>query len=175
MFSIADPSKLFVRLKGDAKYAQSTREGIYNLAPNPINGKPHWIQDTKRNAIWYNIDFGVWNIGLLKNLGSIKTGIVSLDSTNNGPFEASNWAYVKNSKWVTASADSVVVVEDSNIPFRKTNPRKRSSSRIIFPTTVSTAILFPSRPQSFTSLMENFCQEINRVFSFSRCLIGIFP
>ena len=126
-------------MKGDAKYAQSTREGAYILTSNLINGKPHWIQNSKRNAIWYNIDFGVWNIGLLKNLGSIKTGIVSLDSTNNtSPIEATTWAYVKNGKWITAPADSVMVEEDFNIPFRKTsNPRKRSSTRITFPSSCS--------------------------------------
>ena len=31
------------------------------------------------------------------------------------------------------------------------------------------------RAQSFTSLMANFCQYINRVSSFSRCLNGTFP
>ena len=104
-----------------------------------MNGKSYWIQNSKRNAIWYNIDFGVWNIGLLKNLGSIKSGIVSLDSTNNtSPIEATTWAYVKNGKWITAPASSVMVEEDFNIPFRRTsNPRKRSSTRITFPSSCS--------------------------------------
>ena len=31
------------------------------------------------------------------------------------------------------------------------------------------------RSQSFTSLMADLCQDINRGFAFSRCLNGIFP
>ena len=97
--------KLIVTAKGEAKDTQSSRAGIYVLGPNPVNGKPHWLQNSSSNAIWYDNENGDWNIGPPKNLGSDEAEIYSPDDVA-GPQVAATWKYY-NKKWITS--DDILV------------------------------------------------------------------
>ena len=97
--------KLIVTAKGEAKDTQSSRAGIYVLGPNPVNGKPHWLQNSSSHAIWYDNENGDWNIGPPKNLGSDEAEIYSPDDVA-GPQVATTWKYY-NKKWITS--DDILV------------------------------------------------------------------
>ena len=95
---------MIVTLNGQAKYAQSIRAGIYVLAPNLVNDKPHWLQDQGSNAIWHRKRYVGWRIG---NLGSSLGGLYSTDD-EPGPQEASTWNYYNyDKKWITS--DDILV------------------------------------------------------------------
>ena len=101
-----NPLKLVVTAKGEAKNTQFSRAGIYLLGPNPVNGKPHWLQNSSSsNAIWYDDKNGDWNIGPIKNLGTDKAKIYSPDDVA-GPQVATTWKY-RNKKWITS--DDILV------------------------------------------------------------------
>ena len=95
---------------GAANRAQSSREGIYILQPDDVNGKEHWLQqdslDGRLNAIWFDKEFPGWNIGLIKNLGSSNSALYSDNST--GPLEATTWKYLSGPTWVEAT-DLIIV------------------------------------------------------------------
>ena len=91
-----NPLKLIVTAKGEAKDTQSSSAGIYILRPNPVSGKPHWLQNSSSNTIWYDDKNGDWNIGPLKDLGSDKAEIYSPDDVA-GRQVATTWIY-KNKK-----------------------------------------------------------------------------
>ena len=98
-------TNLTIRLTGEAQKFQRTKQGIYILQPNYINGKKYWLQPGGPNAIWYdkeNPDQG-WNIGPIGNLGSSIASIVSEDSI--GPLEATTWKYhdVMDDEFIEAS------------------------------------------------------------------------
>lgn len=98
-------TNLTIRLTGEAQKFQQTKQGIYILQPNHINGKKYWLQPGGPNAIWYdkeNPDQG-WNIGPIGNLGSSIASIVSEDSI--GPLEATTWKYhdVMDDEFIEAS------------------------------------------------------------------------
>ena len=96
---------MIVTAKGEAKDTQSSRAGIYVLGPNPVNGKPHWLQNSSSNSIWYDDKKGNWNIAHQDNLGS---GIGGIYSNNDvaGPQVATTWHYYDN-KWITS--DDILV------------------------------------------------------------------
>ena len=97
-----NPSKLIVTLKGEAKDAQSSSAGMYVLGPNPVNGKPHWLQDPGSNAIWNLKNSKFWLIGLQDDLGGSRS--VSIFSTDEvaSPQEATNWQYYDGKEWITS-------------------------------------------------------------------------
>ena len=112
---IADPLKLIVTLKGEAKEAQSTRAGIYVLGPKPVNGKSHWLKDSGTDAIWFDNKNGFWNIGNEDSLGTAQAGIVSYENVTS-PLKATTW-YYSNNGW-TKSDDILVdtFVEPGTVP-----------------------------------------------------------
>ena len=85
------PATITVTLLGAAKKAQFSREGIYILQPDDVNGKKHWIKQGGSNALWYGKK-GYWNIGPLWNCGSDTAGLIS--NVSIGPLEATTWKYV---------------------------------------------------------------------------------
>ena len=94
------PFKLIVTLKGQSKDAQSSLAGIYVLEPNPINDKPHWLQNSGSEAIWYNKyikDIGIWAIG---------SRIISFDDVSS-PQEATTWQYFDGKDFVVS--DDIMV------------------------------------------------------------------
>ena len=96
---------MVVTANGEAKDTQSNKAGIYVLGPNPVNSKPHWLQNTGTHAIWYNEEKEIWAIGLQKSLGSNKAWIYSSDDVAS-PQEATTWIYY-DKKWITS--DDVLV------------------------------------------------------------------
>ena len=106
--SITDknPLKLIVTLKGEAKDAQSSREGIYILGPNLVNGKSHWLQNSGTNAIWYTKDKRHWHIADQVHLGNDRAGIFSSEELA-GPQEATTWKYYNGDKWIIS--DDILV------------------------------------------------------------------
>ena len=103
-YLITDPWKLIVTLKGDPKYHQAGRAGIYVLGPNAVNERSHWLQDPGPNAIWYNN--GSWKIGDQRILGGTLAGLKSYDGLG-GPQEATSWKYANDVKWITS--DDILV------------------------------------------------------------------
>ena len=92
---------LNVKLDGDAKLAQISKEGYYYLNSVLVNGKENWMQYQGSNAIWYDNHYKTWNIGAKNNLG---TSRYSLCSTNDAirPEEVTSWIVNldKNGKWM---------------------------------------------------------------------------
>ena len=86
---------MIVTLKGEAKDAQSGREGIYILGPNLVNGKSHWLQNSGTNAIWYTKETRGWHITDQVHLGNERAGIFSSEDVA-GPQEATTWKYYKS-------------------------------------------------------------------------------
>ena len=93
--------KLIVTAKGEAKDTQSSRAGIYILGPNPVNGKPYWLQNSSSNAIWYDDKQGRWHIAPLLSSG----WIYSPDDVAT-PQVATTWKYY-NKKWI--ASDDILV------------------------------------------------------------------
>ena len=84
---------MLVTLYGDAKKAQSGREGFYILQTDCVDKKPCWYQENGENSgsvIWKKD--GLWIIGPKKYLGSKKGQIYSPDDVEN-PLQALTWKY----------------------------------------------------------------------------------
>ena len=107
MYLITDPLNLTVKLKGEAKDAQSSRAGFYFLGPNEINGKSHWLQNPGTNAIWYEKNVKHWIIGRQDEIGSGK-GYITTSEDVPGPQEAKEWKYLHNDTWTTYGDDILV-------------------------------------------------------------------
>ena len=95
---------LNVKLDGDAKLAQTGKEGYYTLNSILVNGRRNWIQYQGSNAIWYDDYHKTWNIGVKQNLG---TSSCSIYSTNDAaiPEEATTWMVlnIDNGSWTTTT------------------------------------------------------------------------
>ena len=122
------PAKLIVKLKGDAKTHQGAREGIYNIGPNSVNYKPHWIHENGETAIWWYKDKSSWRIGRCVGLGKDKCGLLSFQETPaivehpqmhpqmhpqilpQMPYNATGWKYFNSNQWIK-SDDIMVTVE----------------------------------------------------------------
>ena len=89
---------MHVTLYGDAKKAQSSREGLYFLQTDPVNKKPCWFQENGGNAIWNDGD-GWWIIGPKKGLGEDTCGIYSADDVED-PHQALTWNYSNSVNWI---------------------------------------------------------------------------
>ena len=88
-------------------------EGSYLLGPNQVNGKAYWIQKEGSSAIWYS--FGIWCIGLKKNLGSDSIQAYSPDDVI-GPLETTTWKYMVNGngKWIPTT--DIVIQSGTYLP-----------------------------------------------------------
>ena len=94
------PMELIVTLKnGSLKNALEHKEveidGIYNLGPdlNNTNGKPYWLQENGKIAIWNNPDFNNWIFGPKESIGSNRYyGLSSSSEKSTGPYDA-KWTY----------------------------------------------------------------------------------
>ena len=93
---------LNITLDGDAKLAQSHREGHYTLASTAVNGKKTWIHDQGSNVIWYDKELNNWKIGTKKNLGTTTCSLYSTNDTR-GPEEAITWKYWNDYEWISTS------------------------------------------------------------------------
>ena len=116
------PKKLIVSLRGEVKSLHKVLEGTYILAPKPENGKPCWIQEFGKNAIWRFKDKKVegWANGLRDHIGFSMYMLFKLFTKDDKdlPDETENWEYLKNGKWIEAPKDAYgigsVVVELGN-------------------------------------------------------------
>ena len=78
------------------------------MGRNPVNDKPHWLQDRGSNAIWHLKDRKAWVIGFQEDLGGLRAFMGSDDEVA-GPQEATNWNYYNEpKKWITTSDDILV-------------------------------------------------------------------
>ena len=84
------PLKLIIMLKGELKAAFPSVPGIYIRGPNS-KYQNWWFQDPGTSAIWYDFDYGGWNIGSQDDLGTSKTWFYALDGA--GPEIAKTWEY----------------------------------------------------------------------------------
>ena len=97
---------------GEAKVAQSSTEGIYELQPNKINGKQHWLHQDGSCALWYNKQNQNWNIGQIGNLGSTSALIKSSD-VSIGPLEATTWSYENSGQFMEATSTNLISLKAS--------------------------------------------------------------
>ena len=116
MKSISDPllppTKLKVKLQGEAKKHKGDQSGAYTLQPNLVNGYPTWMQISSRNSIWL-YSHGVWVIGFTSDLGSNTAGIIGPKAECDWPQKLSGWQYGDmdgTNTW--HDAGSHIVIED---------------------------------------------------------------
>ena len=98
-----------VELKGKPLEGQGTNPGLYILAPNLVNGKSHWLQDSRINAIWYDNKDGDWIIGPQGSIGGSKQIAFYTNEDVVSPQEATTWKYysVALGKWI--NSDDILV------------------------------------------------------------------
>ena len=105
---------IVVTFKNGALAAQSSRQGIYQIAEK-VNGKRSWKNNI--NAVWYDTDaYGSisddWIIGSLGGLGGNSGGIASTGNQgmSSCPYNVSMdaWKY-SNSGWIIADANDVSI------------------------------------------------------------------
>ena len=66
----------------------------------------YWVQDNKKNAIWYIPQWKKWAIGSINNLGTKRRGLESeKQMVGECPFKAT-WSYY-GIKWNLANKDVV--------------------------------------------------------------------
>ena len=57
-------------LRNDLKEKWNTSEGVYVLGSTKVNGKPHWLQEGVKHAIWYDDKLLNWKLGDISQLGT---------------------------------------------------------------------------------------------------------
>ena len=97
-------------MSGDAKEAQSSKEGIYTLSLDTVNGKSYWMQEEGTSAIWFDKKYGNWKIGSKDNLGTSASGLYSNFNLNK-PQDVIFWSYyiTDNNTWIEANENEVYV------------------------------------------------------------------
>ena len=99
-------------MSGDAKEAQSSKEGIYTLSLDTVNGKSYWMQEEGTSAIWFDKKYGNWKIGSKDNLGTSASGLYSSRKRNvKKPQDETIWNYYNtdNKTWIQANGNEVYV------------------------------------------------------------------
>ena len=94
--------KLIVKLEGEAKKIQGQREGLYIIGDHLVNNRRHWVQENRKNALWYDEPFGNWKIGLLSGLGNNnKFGLRSKSAivVNHKQYALSSKEWPENCIW----------------------------------------------------------------------------
>ena len=89
---------MIVTITGEANNAKFRGiPGIYLLAPNSINGRSHWLQESGSNAIWNfiyykgeGVTYSAWGIGSQDDIGKTNTDLTSVDDAA-GPQKPSYW------------------------------------------------------------------------------------
>ena len=95
-----------VTINGEVENSQlSGIPGTYDLGPNFINGKSHWLQESNSNAIWYN-GWGGWFIGSQDDIINNIALIISFDGVAS-PQEVSTWYYYDGSSYIIS--DDILV------------------------------------------------------------------
>ena len=118
--AVASQAKLVIKLSGDAKDAQSSKEGIYTLSLDTVNGKSYWIQEEGTSAIWFDKKYGNWKIGSKDNLGTSASGLYSNGNVNK-PQDATIWNYyiTDNKTWIKANENEVYAGSTVNFRFKE--------------------------------------------------------
>ena len=88
---------------------QGSRQGIYRHNSSFVNGKPSWTLNS--SAIWYVIEYNVWAIGNLEDIGTAIGAIISGDSTFWCPFDMPSeyWKYYYMSAWINAGGNGIKI------------------------------------------------------------------
>ena len=110
--AVASQAKLVIKLSGVAKNAQSSKEGIYTLSLDTVNGKSYWMQEEGTSAIWFDKKYGNWKIGSKDNLGTSASGLYSSRKRNvKKPQDETIWNYYNtdNKTWIQANGNEVYV------------------------------------------------------------------
>ena len=102
--------KLIVKLEGEAKKIQGQREGLYIIGDRLVNNRSHWVQENRKNVLWYDETYGNWKIGLLSGLGNNTAGLRSKSAivvnrtqyAPEGP-EKCIWDFFDGTNWKSAN------------------------------------------------------------------------
>ena len=103
---------MLVTLHGNAKKAQSSKEGYYFLQTDLVNEKPCWFHKGGL-AIWADKDASAtWRIGEKIDLGKNISGIKSKDEVED-PLQVLTWHYYKGDGW--HESKDILVTKPGNI------------------------------------------------------------
>ena len=88
-------------INGEAQKFQGSRGGTYFLQEYKTNNKPSWIQQSGKNAIWWDkASSPSWIVGPFEYLGSSTAGILGPSNINNPPNQINNgWRYY-DGNWI---------------------------------------------------------------------------
>ena len=118
---------------GKAEKCQSSRNGIYLLQPNPVNGYPCWKDASGKNAIWHEQIDSNWDVGDLDNIGSKRATIYypSPDEIDGWPTNlAPKWKFLDGGKWQEAGND--IIFEDCTPSVSRVPEQAPVTSRKMF-------------------------------------------
>ena len=81
-------------MRNDVKNAQNSKEGVYVLASDLVNRKPHWYQLSGTNSICWLDRFKRWCIGPPRDYSC---GLMSTSDVDDVllPQEVTKWKYAK--------------------------------------------------------------------------------
>ena len=101
---------MYLRLSGSVKDEQSSKEGIYYLSTDNINGFPYWKQKSDDNAIWFQKSWYVgWTVGNEDYLGQDYNGIIEPNDVTAWPSQIlSGFKYWHDSEWKNVEEDSIL-------------------------------------------------------------------
>ena len=104
-------SHLNVTLKGEAYTYQSSKQGVYIVQTNTVNGKTHWNIENGKFALWYvakgTLAWSKWIIGEKRNVGTSSGSIASPDDVAH-PQEVTTWKYFDGKNWLSHPGDVTI-------------------------------------------------------------------
>ena len=99
------PTKLRLRLNGEASEAQSSMAGMYSLQSYLVNGFPYWKHDSSDKAIWM---YGGWYVGDDVDIGTGIAGIIGPDGIEEWPNNiSSKWEFSGGGKFQEAKSGDI--------------------------------------------------------------------
>ena len=111
--SLHIPKKLRLYLYGAAYDAQGTRDGIYLIQTQPINGFPCWVQESGQNAIWFDDFNGRWNIGGFEERGKDICAVAGPFSFDEWPNMIYSFQFYDGTQWQTDTLNRIRIEDFS--------------------------------------------------------------
>ena len=111
------PSKLKVLLSGEGGKLHSGVGGTYYIQRRKINGKIHWIHQSRGFAIWWddNSDPPSWMIGEFSNLGSTRSKVHGPGNDARSPTKIkSGWKYLAYDGWYDIPQNDLQIADWTN-------------------------------------------------------------
>ena len=99
-------------MNGEVKLKHASKEGSYITQEGRINGYNYWIKSTGQNAIWFDVQNGLWQIGSVKKLGSNVCALRGPYYNSDGSAQTFPiWRFVSDNKWKETEINDVILEE----------------------------------------------------------------